>query len=212
MLVKVAEPKSGKLLIRVGNMFSGKSTWINHEITRAADLGYSVVKIIHTDDLRKSAGEVTDDSGSTHNSSFTSLTSKITKIRSATLSNLDVDEFQVIAIDEGHFFPDLYEFVYELVEHKKKHVYVVGLDGDSSKKPFASDGKTSNILDLIPLSDNIVKLTADCRMCIKELDELGYGHIKNKAPFTKRLVSTEGQKLVGGEETYAPVCRYHHGI
>lgn len=119
--VKISGPKSGRLRIRVGCMYSCKSTWLNQEATKAADLGYSVVKIIHSDDLRKSASEVTDDSGSTHNSSFTSLTPKITKIRSSTLLDLDVDNFQVINIDEAHFFPDLYEFVNDLVEHKKKY-------------------------------------------------------------------------------------------
>lgn len=200
--------KSGTLSLRFGPMYSSKSTWINNELTIAADLGYSVIKIIHADDIRITAAE-NNEAGSTHNSSYNGLNSKIVYLRSLKLFDLpSLDDYQVIGIDEGTFFPDLYDYVKDLI-NKKKIVKVVGLDGDSFKNTFGKDG-TSNILDLIPLADDAIKLTALCKICKQELDLLGYGYIKSSAPFTKRLVSTTEQKLIGGEGIYIPTCRVHH--
>jgi len=33
-----------------------------------------------------------------------------------------------------------------------------------------------------------------------------------KAPFTKRLVQSNEQKLIGGKNEYVPVCRYHYNL
>ena len=44
----------GSLYLRVGPMFSGKSTWLNAELTQLADTGFKVLKIVHADDIRRS--------------------------------------------------------------------------------------------------------------------------------------------------------------
>ena len=59
----------------------------------------------------------------------------------------------VILINEGQFFLDLYDIVSDMLNHNKK-VYVCGLDGDFERKKFGQ------ILDLIPLCDNVRKLTS----------------------------------------------------
>ena len=41
----------GTLNIRVGPMFSGKTTWLNGELTQLADKNFSVLKIIHSSDI-----------------------------------------------------------------------------------------------------------------------------------------------------------------
>jgi thymidine kinase len=96
--------------------------------------------------------------------------------------------YDIILINEGQFFPDLYESVCELVETHKKNVYVCGLDGDFKRNKF---GK---MLDLIPLCDNVTKLSATCVSCNKS------------AIFSKRL-STEEQQVIIGSSNYAPMCR-----
>ena len=96
--------------------------------------------------------------------------------------------YDIILINEGQFFPDLYESVCELVETHKKIVYVCGLDGDFKRNKF---GK---MLDLIPLCDNVTKLSATCVSCNKS------------AIFSKRL-STEEQQVIIGSSNYAPMCR-----
>lgn len=95
----------------------------------------------------------------------------------------------VILINEGQFFPDLYEVVTNMLKHKKK-VYICGLDGDFERKKFG------NILDLIPLCDKVTKLTSICSKC------------KNGTPgiFTMRL-TTEKTQTVVGSDNYIPVCR-----
>jgi thymidine kinase len=95
----------------------------------------------------------------------------------------------VILINEGQFFPDLYEFVVELLKYDKQ-VYICGLDGDFERKKFGT------ILDLIPLCDKVTKLTSLCSIC------------KNGTPgiFSMRLTNEKEQTIVGSEN-YIPVCR-----
>ena len=96
--------------------------------------------------------------------------------------------YDIILINEGQFFPDLYESVVELVETHKKIVYICGLDGDFKRNKF---GK---LLDLIPLCDTVTKLSATCVSCNKP------------AIFSKRL-STEEQQVIIGSSNYSPMCR-----
>ena len=95
----------------------------------------------------------------------------------------------VILINEGQFFPDLYEVVVDMLNNNKK-VYVCGLDGDFERKKFG------NILDLIPLCDKVNKLTSLCSLC------------RDGTPgiFSMRL-TTETEQTVVGSDNYIPVCR-----
>ena len=95
----------------------------------------------------------------------------------------------VILINEGQFFSDLYEVVLDMLNHNKK-VYICGLDGDFEKKKFGQ------ILDLIPHCDEVIKLKAMCSVC------------KNTTPgiFTMRLTDEKEQTVVGSNN-YIPVCR-----
>lgn len=194
----------GTLYIRIGPMFSGKTTWLNGELTQLADKGFSVLKIIHDDDIREDV-ESCDKSGSTHNSSYNSLSKKISIIRARELSYINVNDFHVIGIDESQFFPDLLEVVTKWVETLGKHVKVVGLDGDAFKQKF---GQT---LDLIPLCDEVIKINASCKVCLDELIKANFhGNILSiNGPFTRRINPSTQQKLVGGSDQYIPVCRYH---
>jgi thymidine kinase len=95
----------------------------------------------------------------------------------------------VILINEGQFFPDLFEFVNSLLLERKK-VYICGLDGDFERKKFGS------ILELIPLCDKVTKLTSLCSLC------------RDGTPgiFSMRLTQ-ETEQTVVGSENYIPVCR-----
>ena len=95
----------------------------------------------------------------------------------------------VILINEGQFFTDLYTVVIDMLKHNKK-VYICGLDGDFERKKFGQ------ILDLIPLCDKITKLTSLCSQC------------KDGTPgiFSMRLTCEKEQTVVGSDN-YIPVCR-----
>jgi thymidine kinase len=95
----------------------------------------------------------------------------------------------VILINEGQFFPDLYETVIDMLNNNKK-IYICGLDGDFERKKFG------RIIDLIPYCDKVRKLTSLCSLC------------KNgtQAIFSMRLTNETEQTLVGSHN-YIPVCR-----
>lgn len=197
----------GTLYLRVGPMYSSKTTWLNAALTELADQNFSVLKVVHSDDIRTDT-ESSDFSGTTHNSSFTTLSKKIAVQRVSKLSDVNISGFHVVGVDEAQFFPDLLTIVTHWVEDKSLHVRVVGLDGDAFK------GKFGQVLDLIPISDEAVKLHARCKFCLDQLKQNNFrGNILSiTAPFTKRMGSSKEQKLVGGPDTYVPVCRYHHNI
>jgi thymidine kinase len=186
-------------------MFSGKTTRLNYELTRFADKGLNTLKIIHSDDVRDDVSS-SDSSGSTHNSSYRTLSRKITCIRTSELASVDVSDYHAIGVDESQFYPDLVSTIRRWVEEDGKHVRVAGLDGDAFKQKF---GQT---LDLIPMCDRVKKLTASCVLCLAELEKSNFhGNIFSiAAPFTKRLGDSREQKEVGGSSKYIPVCRYHH--
>jgi thymidine kinase len=95
----------------------------------------------------------------------------------------------VILINEGQFFPDLYDVVLDMLKNNKK-IYICGLDGDFERKKFG------NILDLIPLCDKVEKLSSLCSLCKDG----------TLAIFSMRLTKEKEQTVVGSDN-YIPVCR-----
>lgn len=102
---------------------------------------------------------------------------------------IKISKSDVILINEGQFFEDLYDVVVDMLKCGKK-VYVCGLDGDFERKKFGQ------ILDLIPLCDKVEKLTSLCTLC------------KNgtRGIFSMRLTQ-ETEQTVVGSDNYIPVCR-----
>lgn len=102
---------------------------------------------------------------------------------------IKISKSDVILINEGQFFEDLYDVVIDMLKCGKK-VYVCGLDGDFERKKFGQ------ILDLIPLCDKVDKLTSLCTLC------------KNgtRGIFSMRLTQ-ETEQTVVGSDNYIPVCR-----
>jgi thymidine kinase len=70
-----------------------------------------------------------------------------------------------------------------------KTVVVVALDGTFQRKPF------NRILELVPLAEKVVKLTAICHKCKKD------------ASFTQRTIMSDRIELIGGSESYVASCR-----
>lgn len=103
---------------------------------------------------------------------------------------LAVAEAGVVGIDEGQFFEDLVPAT-EAWAAAGKYVIVAGLDGNANGHPFG------HICDLLPRAEECTKLLAVCSQCGAD------------APFTILLRGTleDGSVLVGGAETYMPVCR-----
>jgi thymidine kinase len=101
---------------------------------------------------------------------------------------------KLIIVDEAQFFPDLRDFVLYAVDACNKDVVIVGLDGDADRKPFGQ------ILECMPLADEITKLKAFCRSCKDGTEAL----------FTFCNQNKTEQVCVGGAEMYMPLCRKHY--
>lgn len=193
---------SGYLEIILGSMYSGKTSRLVEIYKKCQFCNISVSVINHSIDNRYD-----DELLSTHDKIKIPCikTDKLMDIYTECIDNeLQLDEFntitrvkdklkisksEVILINEGQFFPDLYEFVSKLLNDEKK-VYVCGLDGDFERKKFGQ------ILEIIPLCDNIYKLTSLCSLCKNG----------NKGIFSMRLTN-ETEQTVVGSENYIPVCR-----
>ena len=106
------------------------------------------------------------------------------RIQAHTLTSYDC-----VFVDEGQFFPDLFEFSRKCAEEYKCDVHVFGLDGDYRRTKFGQ------ILDLIPICDSVEKLVSVCGVC---KDRPGL--------FSHRLTADAGQVLVGKNE-YVQACR-----
>lgn len=65
---------------------------------------------------------------------------------------------EVVAIDEGQFFPEIVE-VSEKLANAGKIVIVAALDSTFERKPFG------RICEMIPLAETVDKLTAVCYSC-----------------------------------------------
>jgi thymidine kinase len=107
----------------------------------------------------------------------------------------DLHNADVILINEGQFFDDLFKTVLEMVEVKHKKVYICGLDGDFLRNKFGQ------LTDLIPYCDKLTKLQSLCSVC------------KNgkKAIFSHRKTQ-ETSQIVIGADNYMPLCRNCYSV
>jgi len=187
-------------------MTSSKTIRLLNILTEYADLGYKVLLINHSDDINRNVNEVSG-SITTHSSQVDRLSDKITCIRIDKLCKCDVSSYDVIGIDEGQFYDDLYDAVVQMVNILNKIVICVSLDGDSSARPFGQ------VFRLIPIANKAKKLSAKCVQCMDEMIKSNFSGdlLGVPAPFTarKKGLSTD-QKLVGGLDKYIPLCRKHY--
>ncbi len=170
----------------LGPMWAGKSSYILGKIRRYRAIGWNVLVVANPLDDRYGNQVV-----STHDKEQVSALA-ITDLPSLyTLP--EYVEANLLVVEEAQFYKGLYEFVQTAVERDGKHVVCVGLDGDANRKPFGE------LLQLIPLCDNVEKIKSLCSEC------------KDGTPaiFTHRLKHSEEQIQVGAEDTYAPLCRKH---
>ena len=173
------------IVLIIGPMFSGKSTYILNEERKAIISKKKSICVKHSIDTRYS----TDSNIINHNKQISISTS----IASSTLKNIlnALLEYDVILIDEGQFFNDLVEIVQILDKHDK-NIFISGLSSDFKKEAFTS------ISELIPKADKIIHMTSICTICSSD------------ASFTTRLISnltSNTQTLIGGVELYEPRCR-----
>lgn len=188
----------GKLELVIGTMFSGKTSFMLSKIAFFADLGFKILYVNIEFDNRS------EDSFSTHNSFLNSkeytkkgdINKNVKMIKSKYLTNIDFENYDIVLIDEAHFFGDLVETVKNLL-NKKIYVIVGSLIGDFEGNKFG------NAIDLIPICDEIHRLQAYCAICAKNKK-------CRAAIYSKRLSECTEKVEIGGSEKYVPVCRIHY--
>ncbi|CAL1282816.1 unnamed protein product [Larinioides sclopetarius] len=178
---KTASPSEAKGHIQIifGPMFSGKTTELIRRLRKYQIANHKCLIIKYSHDTRYSEKEI-----STHDRQT------LDAISVATLSDLknQAENYSVIGIDEGQFFPDVVVFSEEMA-NIGKIVIVAALDGTYQRKGF------SNTLQLVPLAESVIKLTSVCMLCFEE------------ASYTKRIGNETELEIIGGTDKYMAVCR-----
>lgn len=170
----------GCLDIFIGSMFSGKTTKLVDKYEECVSNSINVVAVNYADDTRYHNTLL-----STHDKRMIPCI-QCKKIEDI-IHNEDVVNSQVVLINEGQFFPDIFDMVIRLVERDHKHVIVCGLDSDFKREKFG------NWADLIMHCDSVTKLHAIC--------ECG------KPSIYSYRTTTEVQQIVIGSSNYKPLCR-----
>ena len=168
-------------------MFSGKSTELIRRIRLLNTINKKVLVIKPIIDIRYT----TDNKITSHNFETYNCIS-ISNL--AELSLEYVKSYDTIVIDEGQFIPDLKKCVICWLKNTKLNIIIGSLDGDYNRNPIGE------VLELIPYANKCYKYSSLCNIC----------NNGTKAPFTKRLVESTDQILVGSKESYIPVCSYHY--
>ena len=193
---------AARLDLMFGPMFCGKTTAILRKLSQLTDLGLQALYINHARDNRADTTVFSTHSQLLQNNSAISkniTTIKLSNLSNANFEKIDLKSFDVIGIDEAQFFGrDLIPFVINLVDNMKKYVIVVGLDGNFRRERFG------NILDLVPLADNVVKLHAFCKHCASSEKILRPALF---SLYTAASTPTTTDIIVGGPEKFEPVCR-----
>lgn len=177
---------TSNLELIIGPMFSGKST----EIIKRANLliknNNKILIIKPILDNRYNENKITS-----HNLECIDCRT-ISKLNDIT--DDEINSIDTLIIDEGQFFDDLFQMVTKWLNNNSINIIIAGLDGDFKQNPIGQ------ILNLIPLSDECIKLKSVCNRC----------NNKTPAPFTHRINSSNSIILIGGSESYIPVCRKHY--
>ena len=168
----------GYLEIILGPMFSGKTSKLIEIYNKNSD---NTVAINYLGDQRYDEKKL-----STHDKIM------IPCIQAHKLKDVyqQMIESDVILINEGQFFEDLFKIVCDLVETHHKIIHIAALDGDFQRNMFGQ------ILQLLPRSDDYLKLHALCSQCKDG----------TKAAFSHRI-SYESQQISIGSDNYVPLCR-----
>jgi thymidine kinase len=188
--------KHGYLGLYLGPMFSGKTSKLMDLYKQFKFCNISVAVINHSADTRYHETML-----SNHDNIMIPCiqTTRLMDVWNYTLlddsygtiaeNHMLMRSASVVLINEAQFFDDLVECVNSMLKENKT-IYVFGLDGDFKRNKFGG------VLDLIPMCDNVTKLTSFCSLC------------KDGTPgiFSLRL-SDEKEQMLIGSDNYVPVCR-----
>lgn len=175
-----------RLELIFGPMFSGKSSELMRRLRRYKIFRKVIAVNTKKDTRYGDQGIITHDTQTMHSIRVNSLKDL--------LENQEYQNADVIGIDEGNFFPEIFTFIVDQLEKTNKTFIIAGLDSDKDKRFFGT------LHELIPHAEKKDFMRALCKRC-------GDG---TEASFSIDLVVFEGQERAGGSEIYQAVCRHHY--
>lgn len=181
----------GQIEIVVGCMFSGKSEELIRRLKRLAIAKKKVIVFKPSLDTRWNRGtELVSRNGAAFSAYPIGHSDEM--IQHAT-------PYDVIGIDEAHFFDTNISSVVQHFRDEGKQVIVSGLDMDFRGEPFGP------IPILMAIADTVQKLDAVCMLC------------GGRATMTQRLIDWkpapyESEQVLVGDEEYQARCRTCHEV
>ena len=177
----------GRLSLIIGCMFAQKTTELLRRVRRYQSIGYQVLVANYAADTRYGKDRV-----SSHDKVFEEAVcvERLECLEAMVRSG----SYQVLAIDEGQFFPDLFEKVTAWADELPIHIVISGLDGTSDRAPFG------DMLRLIPHAEEVERLSAFCAVC----------RDGTVAVYSKYVGKKGDDVVIGAGESYYPVCRRHY--
>ena len=192
------------LKLIIGPMFSSKSSSLLSEINRYKYITDKILVINSVLDKERHSDMEINNQGlgfmKTHDSkTFPAIMlNNLEELKTNNFFNSKYNYADIIIIDEGQFYNDLHSFIKgELNGYNNKMFIVAGLSSDFNMEPIG------DIIKLVPLADEINKLSALCVYC------------KDGTPanFTKLIKQGDNSQIhVGAKESYSPCCRKHFHI
>ena len=191
------------LKLIIGPMFSSKSSSLLAEINRYKYLTDKILVINSVLDLSRHPDIEITESGiglmKTHDhKTFPAIMlNNLNELKTNEFFNRKYNNADIVLIDEGQFYSDLYDFVrYEIINTNRKTFIVAGLNADYNMEPLG------DIIKLVPMADDIVKLSALCLYC-KDGTPASFTRPNNMKEFN------ESSSKVGGSKMYSSCCRFH---
>ncbi len=175
--------KTGFIEVIAGCMFSGKTEELIRRVRRAQIAKQNLLVIKPSIDTRYDENDVVS-----HSKSYFKAQA-LQKIED--IYTLNIESFDVIAIDEAQFFGEKIIDVCNDIANKGKRVIVAGLDLDYMGRPFGY------MPQLMAVAEYVTKTQAICTVC------------GNPASHSQRITKSKELVLLGSDSQYEPRCRLH---
>jgi len=196
-----------EITVYTGPMFSGKSSEVINSLQRFSYANIRALLFKPAIDKRYSETEVVNHTGALRYPSI-----NITK-PAEILNHIDQDVKIAIGIDEAMMFDSSIVKVCEALRALGNPIFISTLDKDYLGNPFSfRDTQESHMTigTLLAVADKVVNCTA---VCTHRETDIPCG---DTARYTRKLVVNNDMDdmddvlVVGGAETYSPVCLKHH--
>lgn len=185
-----SSPKPGNVIMFVGPMFASKTSNLIRIVRELRVLQKNYICVSWFNDTR-SNGMIKSHDGDEE------ISYKVDKLRDITNIGSAFHDAEYVIVDEGHFFGDLMAAVIEISQGYMKHVVIGTLMCDFKAIPFEP------VTQLMCHATEITFLRALCQQC-KDGTRATYTQYIGKPAKNNTNI------IVGGAETYSPVCAKHY--